>query len=159
MPSTSGTSSSGSTKGDKLLAGRPEALDPCVLFGELKVRDDHVLITASPKREKYFKDLLADMRQRCDQIIHGKVGRHGNTGNDQERAAWAAIYLIDEHGLRRTYDTDGCVFREVAQLFFEAMTGENKDIYRACARVAQKHKAEIELGLVDPLWFSPHKQP
>ena len=99
------------------------------------------------------------MRQRCDQIIHGKVGRHGNTGNDQERAAWSAIYLIDEHGLRRTYDTDGCVFREVAQLFFEAMTGESKDIYRACAKVARKHKAEIELGLVDPLWFSPHKQP
>jgi hypothetical protein len=131
---------------ERLLAGRPEALDPHILFctsrGGFNFLDTMTL-TYLRKPMKSFKDLLADMRWQCELIIKNKIGKHGNS-EEPERAASASAALMDYYSLPWAYASDKSAYREVARLLFEAMTDRAEaDMSRACRVIKQERDAII----------------
>jgi hypothetical protein len=140
--------------GQRLLAGRPDAFHPDLLFRRAPTKPDWIdlfLMRAGsyePTRS-ILKDLLAGMRKQCDLIIQGKIGAHRSSGEEQERAAWASGKLMDLHALPWAYSSESSVYRKVARLFLEAMTGRTSkngaDIYRACKAVARNR--ELAAGI------------
>src|SRR5262249_23202602 len=103
-----------------------------------------------------LKIIFDDMRRNCEWIIKERVGEHGNAGQKQVHAAWVAIDLMEQHGLPLTYSSETSVYRAVARLIFEAMTGvaskNGADIARACKSVALEHNEELALDAEDEAW-------
>jgi hypothetical protein len=85
------------------------------------------------------------MQQQCDLIIEGNIGAHGSAGHNQERAAWAAITVMEQYGRPIQPYSSTSVYRTVAALLFQAMTGgQYQDIERACKVAARRVRAATE---------------
>lgn len=132
-----------------LLAGRPNAIHPTLLFREERTKHDwqDFLITAERRaRMRLFEDIIAGMREQCHLIVDGKIGVHGNSEVNQEHAAYAAASLMVEHRLPLAYSSHTSAYRRCSLLFLEAITGrppkESTDMRRACERVARTYMAD-----------------
>lgn len=92
-------------------------------------------------RASHFAGILDAMRLRCEWVVQTKIGVHGNSGYQQERAAIIARGLMEKHGLPLAYSSPTSTYRKVARMFLEAMTehasASAEDIERACEVVAK----------------------
>jgi hypothetical protein len=76
---------------------------------------------------------LGGLGDRCAQIAGARPGKDKRFGQQQSRAALASRVLLAKVGKKATSGTWQSLYRQVAALFYEAMTGEPVvDIKRAC---------------------------
>ncbi len=78
--------------------------------------------------------MLTRLRARCDQIAADRPGKHKSAGYRQEAAADEAWDLLVRHNKQPTNSSSSTsLFRKVASLLYEGMTGEfGVDLERAC---------------------------
>jgi hypothetical protein len=78
--------------------------------------------------------MLLQLRARCDQIAADRPGKHKLAGYRQEAAAGEAWNLLVRHNKQPTNSSSSTsLFRKVASLLYEGMTGEfGVDLERAC---------------------------
>jgi hypothetical protein len=127
-------------KGEKLLLEHHDTIHPELLFCQ-GFNEGSFVADEDRKRLQQLKDILDSMRRQCSLIVNSKFGKHGNAGQDQERAAWAAAGLIMDAGLPLTYTSESSAYCTVALLLFKAMTGKESGngshIMKACRAIAQ----------------------
>jgi hypothetical protein len=141
--------------GERLLTLRDDdVVHPVFLFVEhsaLEIALQYGVVIDDRKHRQALQVILNDMRQNCEILIDSKVGDHGNAGRAQQQAAYAAIWLMERHGLPVTYSSETAVYRVVARLLFEAMTGQTSedgaDIARACKDAALQRNAELKFEI------------
>jgi hypothetical protein len=120
-------------EGKELLSAPPEGLNLRVLFAA----DTALNMKIAAAREQCFVDLLGDMRERC--FLVAKLGRHGNTGYLQNRAAIAARILSEHCGWQVVVSSkEKTQYRTAASLFYESMTGKpEQELEDACEAIAR----------------------
>jgi hypothetical protein len=98
------------------------------------------------ERMELLRGLLDDMRQHCGFILNGKVGAHGSSGHEQERAANTALVLIRLFDVEPAPTSEKSTFRTIARLLYEAMTGQpDVDIERACRKAVKDQARDAKL--------------
>jgi hypothetical protein len=139
--------------GERLLTPRRDTVRPSYFFSDW---NELLLQKNALVRMRSLKKIFDDMRRQCEWIIEQKIGEHGNAGQEQVRAAWAAVDLMERHGLPLAYSSENSAYRTVARLLFEAMTGRTSkngaDIARACKSVVLEHNEELALDAEDEAW-------
>jgi hypothetical protein len=122
-------------QGQVLLAEPVTGIPPGSIFV------DAVSLGQPEGRHIQFGAILTQMREQCEWIVQNKIGVHGKSGYQQERAAIIARGLMEKYGLPLAYSSPTSAYRTTARLFFEGMTEETldggEDIERACKVVAQ----------------------
>ena len=78
---------------------------------------------------------LRYLEVRCDQLLSQPPGEHGNTDFLQRLIAEEAWRLMKNHYLKPASGIDGSRYGKVSNLLFEAVTGEDRDLQRACKSV------------------------
>jgi hypothetical protein len=140
--------------GQRLLTPRQDTMPPGMLFlnfSAFKIAEQHEVFTDEEKHRPTLEMILTRMQQQCEILINSEIGDHGNAGRLQLQAAYAAIWLMDQYGLPVTYSSETAVYRTVARLLFEAMTGQTSedgaDIARACKKAALERNAELKFEI------------
>jgi hypothetical protein len=95
--------------------------------------------------------MLIRLRARCDQIAADRPGKHKLAGYRQEAAADQAWDLLLRHNKRPTNSSSSTsLFREVAGLLYEGMTGEfGIDLERACKATFKRKTSDDPSGRGD----------
>jgi hypothetical protein len=144
--------------GQRLLSGRRDAIPPVAFFSRDPTKsNDRILVenvwvpgtTTHPffqQQLQSLKNALADMQEQCNRFIQYKIGADRRAEHNKKRAALAAFELLEQHGRRVQPNSPTSAFRQVAGLFFQAMTGsdEYRDIERPCESVAREWKAILK---------------
>jgi hypothetical protein len=81
--------------------------------------------------------MLAAWEARCDQLIAMRPGKHGLAGWREELAAREAWHFLRRNNMEPTNSSSSTsLFRHVARLLYEGMTGEQGvDIEHACREI------------------------
>jgi hypothetical protein len=112
-----------------------------LLSGESDVRSDRVPPSdVQHKVEQRINEvvgMLGYLRARCEWLRAERPGEHGNTGYRQRLVAHEAWRLLRRHGKSPTSGAPGSDYGDVASLLYEAMTGKEKDLQRACKAALQ----------------------
>jgi hypothetical protein len=116
-----------------------------LLFADENGLDDRVPDTASQQkmfvRCQVAVRTLVRLRARCDQIIANEPGKHGLAGYLQERHAKEAFDLLAQYNLPVTSaGSDTSLFRTMARLVHEGVTGDSTDLERACKIISGRKK-------------------
>ena len=137
---------------EQLLADYPENFPLNFLFTRLPtslfvadteaVEDRAEAVYLEAERRRFdFVVFLRDMRKKCERIIEHRLGEHGRSGYQQERAAMASRELLEPFGIPLHPTSPTSAYRTIARLFLEATTGtcsaDGADIQRACEAVAR----------------------
>jgi hypothetical protein len=80
------------------------------------------------------------LHARCDQLLKQPPGEHGNANFSQRLAADKAWQLMKNHNLKPASGIDSSVYGSIARLLFEAVTGQVKDLQRACKSALARAK-------------------
>jgi hypothetical protein len=105
----------------------PTLLIPSLIQARAEMRQE-----AGIRRQKLIS-ALADVRSRSEQLIESKAGKHRSAGHLQERAAYAAHIVLLLTGSKISNDSSKSLYRRLGSLFFEVITGEERDVgERAC---------------------------
>jgi hypothetical protein len=123
--------------GERMFADPPEGFPLNYLFSppDDSLLADPTIVSQKPEQcnDWLLTAVLADMRRRCKSIIEHRVGEHGRSGYQQERAARVSRELLKTFGVPLHPSSPTSTYRMVASLFFEAMTGTyGADLERAC---------------------------
>jgi hypothetical protein len=135
--------------GERLLIPRRDTVRPDYFFLDWDARRSAVV------RMQSLEIIFGYMRGQAEWIIKQRVGEHGNAGQAQLVAAEVALSLMEQHDLPLTYSSETSVYRTVARLIFEAMTGRvsknGADIARACKYKVLEHNEELAADAEDEL--------
>jgi len=121
-------------RGDKLFRRMPKDFNPFMLFtsDDGNANDIEKTLQGAEERAEVFFGNMAWFRQRLDQLASAKLGKPSSENFYQEIAVIAARELCERHGLPLTNTSRISAYCKTANLFFEAMTGKQQSLARAC---------------------------
>jgi hypothetical protein len=92
------------------------------------------------ERLKKIVAMLNYLQARCDQLLNQPPGEHGSADFSQRLVAEEAWRLMKYHNLKPASGLASSDYGTIARLLFETVTGEDKDLQRACKSALQRAK-------------------
>jgi hypothetical protein len=101
--------------------------------------------TLDPNHFHSFCQDVRAFREICVQVVRRGPGRHGNYDEVKALSAQAARELLSDFSEQKIVSSPSSAYRMIASLIYEAITGVNIDLKKACDRELKQERHPFDI--------------